>query len=231
LTSVHSGLERYYAARADEYDRVYEKPERQADLLDLRKWLPTHMASRRVVEIACGTGYWTHVVAQVAAEIVAIDAVPETLEIARARIPGAAVQFLVADAYSLPPDLGPFDAALAAFWFSHVPISRRAEFLTGLSSVLRAGANVVLIDNLFVDGSSSPICGEDEDGNTYQMRRLADGSDHRVLKNFPSEEELRGCMPDGITRVQYLAWDYYWALEYAKPDVGGSSSSPGVGQA
>ena len=41
VTSVDTGLQDYYAARAAEYDRVYEKPERQADLRTLRRWLPS----------------------------------------------------------------------------------------------------------------------------------------------------------------------------------------------
>jgi len=43
------------------------------------------------------------------------------------------------------------------------------------------------MDNRYVDGSSTPISERDADGNTYQRRRLADGSDNRVLKNFPTE--------------------------------------------
>jgi ubiquinone/menaquinone biosynthesis C-methylase UbiE len=214
VTSFDSRLKRYYADRAGEYDRVYEKPERQVDLRALRGWLPTRLACDRLIEIACGTGYWTRVVAQAASEIVAIDAVPEMLEIARARVPDASVEFLVADAYRVPAELGTFDAALAAFWFSHVPIPRRREFLSGLSAVLCAGARVVLIDNRFVDGSSSLICGQDVKGNTFQTRQLADGSTHRVLKNFPSEDEVRASIPKTARHVSYLAFDYYWALEY-----------------
>lgn len=51
-------LHTYCARRAAEYERVYDKPERQADLAAMRRWLPPHFAGRRVLEVACGTGWW-----------------------------------------------------------------------------------------------------------------------------------------------------------------------------
>ncbi len=58
-----TGTEKYYRARAQEYDQVYEKPERQADLARLRAWLAPVLDGRRVLEVAAGTGYWTAVYA------------------------------------------------------------------------------------------------------------------------------------------------------------------------
>ena len=52
-----SPLQSYYAARAGEYDAIYRKPERQADLRAIEQWLPSVLRGRRVLEIACGTGY------------------------------------------------------------------------------------------------------------------------------------------------------------------------------
>ena len=52
-------LQSYYAQRATEYERIYLKPERQAELRALEAWLPSVFAGRRVLEIACGTGWWT----------------------------------------------------------------------------------------------------------------------------------------------------------------------------
>ncbi|MEO8524104.1 MAG: class I SAM-dependent methyltransferase [Caldimonas sp.] len=215
-------LQSYYAARATEYDKVYLKPERQFDLRAIEGWLPPVFRDANVLEVACGTGYWTQFIAPVAARVVAIDSSPETLAIARSRVAGGRASFDVGDAYALSPRLGLFDAAFAGFWFSHVPKAKRHEFLRGLGALLSPGARVVLLDNLYVAGSSSPITETDADGNTYQTRSLEDGSKHRVLKNFPSQAELQTSL-DGLgTSCKFRTWQYYWAFEYAAGECGDS---------
>ena len=211
-------LRAYYAARAAEYDRVYLKPERQADLRQIEAWLPARLVGRRVLEVACGTGYWTRFIAPAAAEMLALDAAPETLDIARQRVPPERVSFSVGDAYALLDSIEPgsrFDAAFAGFWWSHVPRARLREFLQGLHACLEPGARVVFLDNRFVPGSSTPVSEEDAQGDTWQQRRLEDGSTHRVLKNFPTEAALREAVAGLATDVHVTTWAHYWALDYA----------------
>ena len=214
MPSPELRMQSYYASRAGEYDNVYLKPERQTDLREIERWLPPIFADARVLEIACGTGYWTQFIAPVAASIVAIDTAPETLSIARDRVPSDTVQFLVGDAYELSSLVSGFDAAFAGFWFSHIPKARRREFLMGLNSVLCPGARVVLLDNRYVEGSSSPFAAHDLGGNTYQTRRLSDGSTHQVLKNFPCEAELREAVAGLAEEAAFTSWRYFWAFEY-----------------
>lgn len=208
------GLRAYYAARAPEYDRVYDKPERQADLSALRAWLPEQFRDRRVLEVACGTGYWTQHIVPVARQVLALDASTETLAIAAARAALGQVNFTVGDAYALPMHPAKFDAGFAGFWFSHVPLKRRVEFLGGFCAALAPGAVVVMIDNRFVAGSNHPITHRDEDGNTFQTRHLQDGSEHRVLKNFTEPDEWDHLL-EGLARdVSLLQLDHYWALRF-----------------
>ena len=211
-------MQSYYASRANEYEAVYEKPERQPDLRRIEQWLPSILHGRRILEIACGTGYWTRFLAPVASCIVAIDSAEETLRIARERVSSANVSFVVGDAYAPGRHRGPFDAAFAGFWLSHVPHERQGDFIAALDAALQPGAKVVFLDNLFVAGSSSPISEQDEQGNTYQSRRLSDGSVHRVLKNFPTEAQLHALVASGLGRSpRYTRWSYYWAFEYRVP--------------
>jgi len=205
----------YYRRRAREYEAIYAKPERQTDLAFLKKYLPERLAGRRVLEVACGTGYWTVLVARTAASIVAVDAAEEPMRIAMSKDYGERnVRFELSDAYALSAELGRFDGALAAFWWSHIPLSRIADFLASLHARLEPGARVVLMDNRYVDGSSTPISERDAEGNTYQLRRLADGSENRVLKNFPAEEALRTQLAPHAREFSYRALEFYWLVEY-----------------
>lgn len=205
----------YYAARAPEYDRVYLKPERQADLREIRQWLPTVFTGKSILEVACGTGYWTQYLAPVAESVMAIDASPETLQIAQARPATGNVEFVIGDAYKLPGVVPGFQSAFAGFWYSHIPKTRIREFLAGLHAALAPGAKVVFLDNRFVEGSSTPVSEQDDEGNTYQVRRLDDGSSHRVLKNFPSQLELSRSLEGIGADLQFHEWQYFWAIEYA----------------
>ncbi len=212
--TIENRMQAYYAARAPEYDRVYQKPERQADLRLLEAWLPALFAGKRVLEVAAGTGYWTQFVAPVAAAITVTDSSAETLALAQTRVSAPRARFQVADAYALPAGLGRFDAALAGFWFSHVPLARRRAFLEGLHARLEPGATVVLLDNRYVPGSNHPVSERDAEGNSYQTRRLDDGSVHRVLKNFPGETELCAAIQGIGDNPHYRAYEYFWAFHY-----------------
>jgi ubiquinone/menaquinone biosynthesis C-methylase UbiE len=208
-------LVEYYRRRAGEYEAIYAKPERQADLARLRKNIPARLAGRRVLEVACGTGYWTVLVARTAAQVVATDAAEEPMRVAQSKdYDGRDVRFELADAYALGAALGRFDAGLAVFWWSHIPLSSIQKFLGSFHGRLERGARVVLMDNLYVDGSSTPIAERDAQGDTYQLRRLADGSENRVLKNFPSEKDLRTAISPYARAFSYEALGYYWLAEY-----------------
>ncbi|WP_035603618.1 class I SAM-dependent methyltransferase [Haloferula sp. BvORR071] len=205
----------YYARRAAEYEQVYAKPERQADLQQLRKRCREIFAGRDLLEISCGTGYWTECFAESAARILATDINPETLEIARAKPwKEGKVEFAVADSLALPDFGRHFDAGFAGFWWSHVPLERLQEFLAGFHARLTPGATVAFMDNRYVAGSSTPIHRTDEAGNTYQPRKLADGSSHEVLKNFPDKEEIRAVLASFTDKVEVVELEYFWMAVY-----------------
>jgi demethylmenaquinone methyltransferase/2-methoxy-6-polyprenyl-1,4-benzoquinol methylase len=207
----------YYAARAKEYDAVYTKPERQTDLRIIEQWLPILLSGKKVLEIACGTGYWTQFYASAAKAVTATDAAQETLDIAKNREGTDKVSFSIADAYALPKELGTFDAAFAGFWLSHVPHNRLRSFLDGLHARLAPRSTVVLIDNIYVEGSSTPISDRDAEGNTYQIRKLTNGENHRVLKNFPSENDLAHMIEEIGAAPHYRNFNYFWGFSYQTP--------------
>lgn len=208
-------LQSYYARRAAEYERVYAKPERQADLRAIEAWLPAQFAGRHVLEIACGTGWWTPHGARDCASWLATDLNDETMVMARGKpLPDGRVRFALADAYVLHGIEGEFDAAFAGFWWSHVPLANLSSWLDALHAKLQDGARLVFIDNLHVEGSSSPITRTDADGNTYQQRRLDDGSAHEVLKNFPTRKQALAAIGPHTRNAQWHQWTHYWAVSY-----------------
>ena len=184
-------LESYYAKRAREYERIYDKVERQEELAWLRDRLPRLFEGRRVLEVACGTGYWTQVLARRAEHVTACDVNEPVLEIAREKpIRRGRVSFVRADAFSPGGLCDGCNAAFAGFWWSHVRKSDLSRWLAGMAGALPKGSLLAMLDNRYVEGSSTPVSRRDAQGNTYQVRPLLSGETHEVLKNFPTAAEL-----------------------------------------
>ena len=204
----------YYALRAPEYERIYQKPERQAELSVLRKFVAESFAGRSVLEIACGTGWWTEVLATTASSVIATDCNEEVLAVARSKGLSSNVSFQCCDAFDLRSVEEEFNAGLAAFWWSHLTNAELQRFLKAFSQKLRPGSTIVFIDNIYVEGSSTPISRCDAEGNTYQLRRLDDGSITEVLKNFPTDEKLRAALSGWSGELTIKRLTYYWAARF-----------------
>lgn len=212
---MKSDMVSYYAQRAAEYERIYAKPERQEDILRLRQLLGAMFIGQDVLEVSCGTGYWTEVIGPGARSVTACDINEPVLAIARAKEWGSAqVQFLKADSYALPQLGRAFSGGFSGFWWSHVPRETISSFLAGFHSQLEKGSLVAFADNRFVEGSSTAICRTDSAGNTFQSRKLGDGSVHEILKNFQSPDELQAAVADVADSIEIRLLDYYWLLSY-----------------
>ncbi len=207
-------LEKYYARRAGEYEKVYAKPERQAELAWLRQRVPELFRGRTVLEVACGTGYWTQFIAKTARGIHACDINEPVLEIAREKDLPASVHFFRADAVTLDNAPSGCNAAFAGFWWSHVRKSDLAKFVTNLATRLEPGSQVVVLDNTFTQWSSTPLSRRDAEGNTYQLRKLGSGESFEVLKNFPTAEELTQAVRPVAREARLESLQYYWLLVF-----------------
>ncbi len=205
----------YYKRRAAYYERVYFKPERQDDLRAMEAALPPLFAGRSVLEIAAGTGWWTPHAARDARRWLATDLNPETLDIARAKPLPPCVELRTADAMTLA-ELGDerFDAAFAGCWWSHLTWQQLPGWLATLHARLAPGARVVVLDNSFVQTSSTPISRTDAQGNTYQQRTLDDGSTHEVVKNFPRPDQAFALLGPRARTPRWTDWTHYWMLQY-----------------
>ncbi|MDB6154575.1 MAG: putative methyltransferase [Chthoniobacteraceae bacterium] len=152
-------------------------------------------------------------------EAYAIDASDAVLGIARAKaITPDKVEFALGDAWDPPKLEGGFTACLAAFFVSHIEKHRLPAFLAAIHTALAPGARVVLADNRFVPGNSTPISRTDAAGNTYQLRHLDDGRTFEVLKNFPKRAELSALVRPYADSISMEESEYFWCLNYKLRD-------------
>jgi SAM-dependent methyltransferase len=212
---IDKDIEQYYANRAYEYDKTYLRPERQKDIKKLHKLLKNLLSGHIVLEVACGTGYWTKTIASVSKFITAVDINDIVLQIAKNRgIPSDKVIFVQDDVYSLNKIQNNFSAGFAGFWWSHVLKSKIKGFLALFQSKLQSDALVVFLDNRRVERSSTPISRIDRDGNTYQTRKLEDGREYEILKNFPTKEEILKTLGNKVKNLKIKFLRYFWLVSY-----------------
>jgi SAM-dependent methyltransferase len=214
-------MNRYYQARApwhDEYMGYTSNVDLEALLVPVVRDVEGNVQGRDVLEVACGTGNWTQVLACKARSVLATDISEAMLGIAGTKeYPAGRVAFALADAYTLDGvEKGRFTAAFASDWWSHIPNSRLGAFLDTLHGKLRDGSRVVFLDML---ERHTPDFGHyrvDGEGNRVYRRRLPDGREFDVIKNFPTERQLRAAVAGVATDIEVREYPELarWMLSY-----------------
>lgn len=211
---MNTDMVQYYHQRAKEYDRLYTRPDRLEELTEAGKIISSLFNGKDVLEVACGTGYWTKVISEKCNAILATDINESVIDIARHRDYGnAAVSFKVANLFNLPND-GQWNALFAGFICSHIYLDELPHFFRTMHSLCSAEVTFVYMDNNYVEGDSLPLETIDNKGNTFQNRKLDDGSNHLILKNFLSENTLKNILDTENVVPRFYQLKHYWILSY-----------------
>lgn len=187
----------YYRARAGEYDEWWFRTGRydrgaefnaqwHAETAAVERALAAWLAARRpahVLELACGTGLFTRLIAPRVERLTAVDASPEVIAINRARVGAGNVDYCEADIFAWRPAQR-YDAVLFSFWLSHVPDERFVAFWSLVDASLAPGGAVYLIDSAFDPTSTAKdhVLPGREAG--IVTRRLNDGREFKIVKLF-----------------------------------------------
>ena len=193
----------YYRALAPDYlDQSLDLP--GGDFTDV---LDAFGPTGSVLELACGPGTWTGQLLRYASDVTAVDASPEMIAIAKARVGEERVRFIQADLFTWHPDRR-YDVVFIGFWLSHVPAERFESFWSMVTDCLKPRGRVLFVDDAYrtpaelVEGHSSSTI----------RRQVPDGSAYQLVKVPHQPEELEG-------RLRRLGWDikvtatagpFYW---------------------
>jgi protein-L-isoaspartate O-methyltransferase len=206
----------YYNERASVYDVTAGYADLEAEKLrePIKARFRQVFRGRKVLEIACGSAYWTEVIGETAEAVLAIDINRSLLEQAQKRCAHQAnVSFQIADAYTLEGVPGGFNAAFGHGWWSHIPKKNIKTFLTALHSKLMTGALVLFNDQLPYGGFYRK---QDEDGNRIEQRILPNARSFMIVKNFPDKNEITNTLSGFADDVQYtpLPAEDHWEVIY-----------------
>lgn len=193
----HSML-RYYDERASEYEEAYvlgtgtasiPDPEvfrREASLLTR---MVEHFARGRLVDLACGTGYWLpHYVAG-CSSITLIDQAPRMLQECRKKIASldALDRVTIVQDDVLEHSFQPraFDSALVGFLISHLTDEEEPQLFERLKTILDADGRFLILDSAW-----SPERARVNRKTERQERRLNDGSRFEVYKRYIDRQNV-----------------------------------------
>ena len=194
----------YYRAVAPEYEThaIHESGDNE-----LTAALDAFRATGHLLELACGPGAWTERLLRCATSVTAVDAAPEMLARAKARVGDDRLRFLHADLFSWKPDRR-YDVVFFGFWLSHVPLDRFDAFWSLVGDCLVPTGRVFFADDAF---RTPDELIEGEASSTIR-RRLNDGTAYRAVKvpHRPAELEERIRRLGWDVRVHATSGPFYW---------------------
>jgi len=204
---------KYYALLGEALEDKYLEPDMDEDIDDMSIHLGNVLAGHTVLELGCGTGFWTEVAAESAASVLAVDINASLVEIARERpMVEGKVSFRVADALDLPEDIGKFSAVLVSFLWSHLNKKEQEQLLATLKKRLGKDVLLVILDDAFVEGFSETIARTEPDGTTYQILTTPEGERIEVAKSYQSDSALRKRLGTAVKEIKIERIEFFWIL-------------------
>lgn len=215
MEKPNNDINTYYSKRASEYEQIYyrEIPERQQEIAEIEEYLIELVNGKSVVELACGTGYWTERMSRTARCVLSSDYSLEMIAEAQKKDYVCPTQFVQADMYGMPVQRHSFDIAVFGFWFSHEPVQRYEKFFRLLKSFVKTTGQIWLLDNNSpAEGDQFKSTGTDEHGNNYKQRFLNNGEEYSVLKNYFEENQLKEIFEAEFDIEDLIYKKYYWHI-------------------
>lgn len=205
---------KYYDKRAAEYDKIYFRNNvvRQGEIAQLYTLSARTLARKTVLDMACGTGFWTKVVSGQAASITGIDINDATLTQALKKKYRCPARFIRSDFFDLPFPPESFGGLLASFVLSHVRRQEMGRLLNNIKKVVRSGSPAFFCDNNLICEMIPEMIWDEDHVNSYRKRWLESGEEFLILKNYFTRDELQDLF-NQWGRVENIHFgEYYWAV-------------------
>jgi ubiquinone/menaquinone biosynthesis C-methylase UbiE len=188
--ALRQSMLRYYDKRAPEYDEAYLLGTGTSSIRDanvfqrearLLEEVVERTAAGRIIDLACGTGYWLQYYVQHGSQVTLVDQSASMLNECRKRVAtlGVADRCSLVQADVLEHDFGVHDFALVGFLLSHLDDEQESFLFRTLERVLgRAGRFLIL------DSAWSPQRARFNTKTEHQTRRLNDGTSFEIYKRY-----------------------------------------------
>ena len=174
-----------------------------------------HVAGKRVLDLACGTGYGSAILAGAAAEVIGVDISAEAIAAARSRHAGGNLAFRIADCFDLPFEAGRFDVVVANEMIEHV--ADHHGLLQQAKRVLVPGGL------LLVSTPNKPVYNRFKPPNSFHVSEMDLPEFQRLLAGHFAHVRLTGTRLALISVGYPLAGSGQSNLDAARVYQGGAS--------
>jgi SAM-dependent methyltransferase len=199
-SDFRQGMRRYYDARASEYEEAYVLGTGTASIPDpvvfrreasLLTRIVEHFARGRLVDLACGTGYWLPYYVAACSSITLLDQAPRMLQECRkkmaSRVRDAQDRITIVQDDVLEHAFRPraFDSALVGFLISHLTDEEEHQLFERLKTILDTDGRFLILDSAW-----SPERARFHGKAERQERRLNDGSRFEIYKRYLDRQDV-----------------------------------------
>lgn len=138
-----------------------------------------------IIDIGCGVGVWSQLLAQQGAHVTSIDCVMSSLrkcnERAQTSNLKSKITAVLADGFHLPFREHTFDGATLNWVLAHIPVSKNAVFLREVSRVVKENGWLFISDSYWRGQKG---------GKEQTQVRKTDKGDYEIYKYYYEPEEL-----------------------------------------
>ena len=195
---LRDSMHRYYDARASEYEEAYLLGTGTASITDpeifrrevsVLAGIVERFGRGRLIDLACGTGFWLPFYAPRCSAITLIDQAPRMLDECRKKIAvldGTERMTVVhGDVLEHPFAQGAYDSALVGFLLSHLTDAQEQLLFERLRSMLDVEGRFLILDSAW-----SLERARFNAKTERQERRLNDGTTFEIYKRYIDRQDI-----------------------------------------
>lgn len=186
LHKLLGSTRQYYEAYTDKYVESYNSWSKQKNAFSDPNYkegydrvaetlIKVMKPEEKVIDIGCGVGTWSTLLAENGANVISLDYSPNILRRCEERVKSLRlkprIHMIVADGFYLPFQDQTFDGATLNWVLAHIPVNRNYMFLREVARLLRGNGWLMISDSYWrrQEGGKEQVQIRDTDKGTYEI--------------------------------------------------------------
>ncbi|MFQ6086851.1 MAG: class I SAM-dependent methyltransferase [Candidatus Bathyarchaeia archaeon] len=215
----------YYDEYSEKYVEFYENwSKREGEFSDFkyregyetvaRVLMNTAASGEKVIDIGCGVGNWSALLAENDVHVTSVDNLPTMLRKVSQRCKQKEIESgispVLSDGFFLPFKDGTFDGATLNWVLAHIPVAKNIHFVREVHRVVKRNGWLFISDSYW----------RGQEGGKEQIQiRETEGKKYEVYKYYYEPDELRQLLQKAFGEVELLQPLHYELICVARKTV------------